>query len=132
MPRLRYRILSVLALSGTVLALLLTGEQLATMTGWLPWPDSPAAAGYSHIDKLMHAGMFAACGYFIVLGWLTKNLQIVPLYLALLALGGSTEWLQGGIPGRSADCWDVAADAAGAAAGVGLGLYFLRRTSSPD
>lgn len=131
MPRLRYRIISVLALFATLLALLLTGEQLAALTSWLPWPESATVAGYSSVDKLMHAGMFAVCGYFIVLGWLTRNLQILPLYLGLLALGGSTEWLQGSIPGRSADFWDVVADAAGAATGVALGLYLLwRHTSS--
>ncbi|MFO7551810.1 MAG: VanZ family protein [Haliea sp.] len=131
MPRLRYRIFSALALSGTMLALLLTGEQLAVLTSWLSWPESATVAGYSHADKLMHAGMFAVCGYFMVLGWLTRNLQILPFFLGLLALGGSTEWLQGAIPGRSADVWDVVADAAGAAAGVALGLYLLRRHASP-
>lgn len=121
----------MLALSGTVLALLLTGDQLELLTSWLPWPEGATVVGYSHVDKLMHAGMFAVCGCFIVLGWLTRNLQILPLSVGLLVLGGSTEWLQGYIPGRSADVWDVVADAAGAAAGVALGLYLLRRHGSP-
>lgn len=129
MPRLRYRIISVLALFATLLALLLTGEQLATLTSWLPWPERPRATRYSHADKFVHAGLFAICGYFIVLGWLTRNVQILPFYLGLLVLGGCSEWLQGDIPGRGADNWDVLADAGGAAAGVVLGLYVLGRKS---
>lgn len=121
----------MLALSGTLLALLLTGEQLAALTSWLPWPERAAVAGYSHVDKLMHAAMFALCGYFFVLGWLSSRLQILPLYLGLLVVGGSTEWLQGHIPGRSADVWDLVADAAGAATGVAVGLYWLRRNTAP-
>lgn len=127
MPRLRYRIIAVFALLATTLALLLSGEQLAMLAGWWPWRETTGPARYSNLDKLAHALMFAVCGYFIVFGWVTKNVQALPLYLALLALGGCTEWLQVGIPGRTADTWDWFADAAGAAVGVALGLLLLRR-----
>ncbi|MDO8862368.1 VanZ family protein [Haliea sp. E1-2-M8] len=127
MPRLRYRIISVFTLLATLLALLLSGEHLAMLAGWWPWRDGASAASYSNQDKLVHAGMFAISGYFVVLGWVSRNIQAIPLYLGLLALGGCTEWLQGNIPGRGADNWDLVADAAGAAVGVTLGLCSLRR-----
>lgn len=127
MPRIQYRLISVFALSATLLALLLPGEYLALFAAWWSWGGDPGSAGFGHMDKLVHAAMFAICGYFIVLGWLSRRAQIVPLYLGLLALGAGTEWLQGYIPGRGADSWDIVADAAGTAAGVAFGLYLLSR-----
>jgi len=127
LSRLQYRIISVFALFVTLLVLLLPGEYLAVLSGWWPWQAGARAVSHSHLDKLVHASLFAACGYFIVLGWLSKNTQILPLYLGLLVLGGCTEWLQAEIPGRGPDAWDVVADAAGAVVGVALGLYLLRR-----
>jgi VanZ family protein len=56
-----------------------------------------------------------------------RIVSVFALLVTLLALGGCTEWLQAEIPGRGPDTWDVIADAAGAAVGVTLGLYFLRR-----
>ena len=132
MPRIRYRIISVFALLATLLALLLPGEQLSLLTKWWQWGGESVDAGFRHMDKLVHAALFAICGYFIVLGWLSRRAQIVPLYLGLLALGGSTEWLQGYIPGRGADSWDIVADAAGAAVGVAFGLYLLKRRPLPS
>lgn len=127
MPRIWYRIISVFTLFATLLALLLPGEHLALFSAWWPWGGDPAGAGFDHLDKLVHVAMFAICGYFIVLGWLTRRAQIVPLYIGLLALGGCTEWLQVYIPGRGADSWDIVANAAGAAAGVAFGLYLRKR-----
>jgi len=127
LPRIRYRIISVFTLLATLLALLLPGEQLSLLVGWWPWGGDSADGGLPHMDKVVHSAMFAICGYFIVLGWLSRRAQIVPLYLGLLALGGGTEWLQGHIPGRGADSWDIVANAAGAAAGVAFGLYLRKR-----
>lgn len=118
-------------LLATLLALLLPGEQVSLLTGWWQWGGDPAGAGFPHADKVVHAALFAICGYFIVLGWLSRRAQLVPLYLGLLALGGCSEWLQGYIPGRGADSWDFIADAAGAAVGVAFGLYLLKPKPPP-
>lgn len=127
MPRLRYRIISVFTLLATLLALLLSGEHLALLTGWWPWRESDGVSRYSHLDKLGHAGMFAACACFMVLGWVTRSFQALVLYLGLLVFGGGTEWLQASIPGRHPDIWDAVANAAGAAAGLAFALLLLRR-----
>lgn len=125
LTRRGYRILSALVVSATVLALLLSGEQLAALSRWWPWPGGRASAGFVHTDKVVHAALFAACGYCLVMGWLTRYGQLLPLYLALLMLGVGTEWLQAQIPGRGADAWDLAADAVGAALGAALALHRL-------
>jgi hypothetical protein len=124
--RFRYRILSVCVLLVTLLALLLSGEHVAMLAIWWPWSGSMVSNSLSHADKVIHAALFAACGYFIVLGWLTRTVQLLPLYLALLILGGCTEWLQAQIPGRGPDPWDLVADAVGAALGVASGLLRLK------
>jgi VanZ family protein len=115
-------------LSATVLALLLSGEQLASLSRWWPWSGGGTPAGFAHADKITHAALFAACGYCLVMGWLTRTAQLLPLYLALLVLGGGTEWLQAQIPGRGADAWDLVADAVGAALGITLALHNFRRS----
>ena len=124
--RFRYRILSVCVLLVTLPALLLSGEHVAMLATWLPWSSSKASNSLSHADKAIHAVLFAACGYFMVLGWMTRTVQLLPLYLALLIIGGGTEWLQGQIPGRGSDPWDLFADAVGAALGAAAGLLRLR------
>ncbi len=111
----------------TLTLLLQSGEQLSLLAQWLPWSGRDSTTGFSHMDKLVHAGMFALCGYSLVLGWLARGTRILPLYLGLLALGAGTEWLQAYIPGRSPDAWDMAADALGAALGVATGFFRLQR-----
>ncbi len=126
MSRFRYRIIGFVTLSFTLVALLLPGEYLDLLASWSPWRGSAQAAGFAHLDKLVHAGMFAVCGCLVVLGWLTRSFQVLPLFLGMLVFGVGTEWLQGSIPGRSPDAWDAVADAAGAAVGMALGLLLLR------
>ncbi len=115
------------AVLATLVALLQSGASLSLLAQWWPWPERDASEGLSHMDKLAHAGMFAICGYSLVLGWLTRGAQILPIYLGLLAMGVSTEWLQADIPGRSTDAWDLVADAVGATLGVAAGWHRLRR-----
>jgi VanZ family protein len=49
-----------------------------------------------------------------------------------VAYGISDEWHQSFVPGRHADPWDVAKDAAGALAGVALGHGLSRRPATAE
>ena len=91
-----------------------------------PFPFLPGEL-FSH-DKLLHAGAYAllaglAAGALARLGPVRAA---VAAALLAAAYGGTDEWHQSFVPGRDSDAADLAADAAGALAGAGAGLLFLR------
>jgi hypothetical protein len=84
------------------------------------WPDGVGAGGPDHLDKAAHAASFA------VLAWtgLRAGLPVRLLAVALSAHAGSSELVQAALlPGRSGDVWDVVADLAGVALGVGAASW---------
>jgi VanZ family protein len=88
---------------------------------------------FSGFDKLVHAGIFGIFG--LLLAWALSEPGEHPgwgrMAVAFLigALGGVLDEIhQVFVPGRRADIWDAAADMAGAAAGVGLGVLVRVRT----
>jgi VanZ family protein len=109
----------------------------AALIGWAshqshPFLDIPEGI-LSH-DKLIHVGVF---GVLAVLSVRALRLApLTPVRAVLLAWVLSTGWglvdeiHQSFIPGRDASPWDVAADAAGAAAGACLRGAGLRRVGS--
>lgn len=117
-----YRRLAVLGIGLTVLVLLLPGAVVEAIADWVKQilpvlsEDSSGAAG--HLDKLVHAVLFAVCGFLVASGWWQVGQPLWPLFLFLLGLGVLTELLQYPIPGRTASFWDVVADGAGALIGL--------------
>lgn len=139
MPRMRpssrpirySRICAVSAFALTLLLVLLPGDTLKAgaqwLRQWLPFMRDFGGAGGGHFDKVAHATSFGLCGFLLALGWLDQVRHWLLLYAILVVTGIGTEILQHFIPGRSADVWDAAFDAGGAAVGLGLGVWYWRR-----
>ncbi|EKE87601.1 VanZ family protein [Idiomarina xiamenensis] len=101
-----------------MMARLLFAVVLMVVSALFLWQFPPSAApAIPHFDKLVHVSLFfilAACLHyaFALPHWLA--------FLLLLGYGVVIELVQGLTPSRSADGWDVLADAAGA-----LSYYLL-------
>lgn len=94
-------------------------------SGPLP-PQTPSLPG---LDKLAHAAIYALLAFLAARAFATLSLlvdtRVLPWAAAIFAAvyGLSDEVHQAFVPGRTADIWDLAADAAGAIAGA----YFYHR-----
>ncbi|WP_165865723.1 VanZ family protein [Vallicoccus soli] len=78
-------------------------------------PSAGGAAGVPHLDKLVHAAVFAA----VAVTGRRAGLPAGPLLAVLLGHAVLSEVLQGALlPGRSGDPLDAVADAAGAVLGL--------------
>lgn len=95
-----------------------------------PFPFVPKAI-LSH-DKLLHMGAYGVFGA-LLLGVLARGRTGALGRAAALAVllsagyGATDEWHQSFVPGRDADPWDWAADAAGSIAGAAAMALILRR-----
>jgi VanZ family protein len=78
-------------------------------------------------DKAVHAVLFAAFAtlIWVVLGGRRPFADVVAPLVAI-GIGVADEWAQSFVPGRSVDAADLAADAFGALAAIGV-LTMLRR-----
>ncbi|HEV8078612.1 MAG TPA: VanZ family protein [Marinobacter sp.] len=113
---LRLRFLWRLALLASIAAILF----LATTAGPLPVPSAPS-------DKVNHLIAFLELTLLVRLGWpQLKPLHFIPL---LLGFGMLIEIVQATLPYRDFSLADVAADAAGIAAGM-LIWPWLKKFSS--
>ena len=80
-------------------------------------------------DKLLHSAAYALMGWLVCRALAGTRLKRPAARLYLLALvitvvyGLSDEWHQSFVPGRTADGWDLMADALGALLGV-VGYHF--------
>ena len=123
-----YRLVAVLLLLGTGVALLLPGDALLAIARWAaafwPFSGSGIVANTGLLDKIVHGALFAACGFALVRAWSGGASRLVVFYFLLFAYGVLTEVGQLFVPGRSASAADLVADAIGAACGVGLGWYW--------
>jgi hypothetical protein len=84
------------------------------------WPSGVGGGGPEHVDKVVHAASFAA------LGWtgVRAGLPVATLVAALAAHAVTSEVVQATLlPDRSGDPWDVAADVAGVALGLGAASW---------
>jgi VanZ family protein len=92
----------------------------------IPGSGIPRNVVFAH-DKLLHALVFAGLG---ACAWHALR-RPVPAWLIAVGWGGLDELHQKFVPGRMSDPWDLAADAAGAALGVGVvlmaAMYARRR-----
>jgi VanZ family protein len=88
---------------------------------------TPPGPDFVMKDKLAHFGEYFILGLllFAGIGWTVSRSGFIT-FLFLFAVGVSVaaldELLQSYIPGRNMDLYDWFADAAGVAAGVGLGI----------
>lgn len=85
---------------------------------WLAFDPQPPAAATTSLDKLDHALAFAVMAFSARLGW-PRARALAPA-LALLALGALIEIVQLGVPGRSSELADLAADGVGITIGLAL------------
>jgi VanZ family protein len=104
---------------GNLLAVYLIAVFGLTLT---PLPESPEASG--QIDKVVHFGLFAGLAVLVHWNLWSRRLRASTAAFAASAVAGLIELLQGPIPYRGADVWDLVAGAAGAMlVGAGIGLW---------
>lgn len=121
-----YRRLAIACLLFTFVALVIPGNQLYALSRTLQELlslevslPSPPGGG----DKLVHAGLFVACGFFLQAGLFLPQVGWPGRLVMLVGYGALTELVQLAVPGRSASPYDFLADTIGA--GLGLGLAWL-------
>lgn len=88
-------------------------------------PNPPTVETGLPLDKLVHVGLFASVGLLGVLAGVPVRWLVLGLALQAVL----SEAIQGLVPGRGADLWDVVADISGMVVGVGLGVR-MRATRS--
>lgn len=95
----------------------------------IPGSSVPDAVLFS-FDKVGHFGMFFIGALLWMRTWPDRAARV---FAAGLAFSVGTELYQGLLPllGRSADPFDVLADALGLAVGLGLALWLQRRQRVP-
>lgn len=98
-----------------------------------PFPFLPQEI-FTH-DKLLHLGAYALLAAFAVAALPRAGLRSLGRMVAIAAIvaaayGATDEWHQSYVPGREADPWDWAADAAGAVLGASAMVLLLRRRNS--
>ena len=100
---------------------------------------TPPGPDFVMKDKLAHVAEYSILGLllFLNIGWTVSRSRVVT-FLFLFAVGASIaaldELLQSYIPGRHMSIFDWLADAAGIAAGAGLGVVigrWIKRKSAP-
>jgi VanZ family protein len=90
--------------------------------------DALPSAGAPHADKLAHAVAYALLAWLLARSARAEAAGVLALCAgAAAAYGVLDEVHQAFTPGRDANGWDVAADAAGAAVGVCLRCWRARR-----
>ncbi|MDT0214618.1 VanZ family protein [Rothia sp. ARF10] len=88
-------------------------------------PSAGGAPGVPHLDKLVHASVFALP---VLLGLLAR-LPLVPVVVVMALHAPVSEVLQGTLlPQRSGDPWDAVADLVGVALGAVVATVVLRRS----
>jgi VanZ family protein len=98
---------------------------------WLSNQQSlPAPMWFEFQDKIYHAGAYFIMG---ILAWRSfRHIITVPIVLALVSVlfcslyGGTDEWHQSFVVGRSSDVRDWLADTSGAGLAMVI-LYFFQR-----
>ncbi|MBL8946168.1 MAG: hypothetical protein JNK45_23580 [Myxococcales bacterium] len=102
----RWRLAVAIGWTAAVLAML-----------WAPPPPPPDVI-IPHFDKYVHFAFFLGIG----LAWRTAGLRPAWVLGAGTVLGAITEIVQASLPWpRSADAWDVVADALGLVVALGIG-----------
>jgi VanZ family protein len=87
-----------------------------------PVPSTPLA-GSSHLDKLVHFGIFLGFALFL---HVDRAPKVWSTLLISLAFAAAIELVQSVLPYREGDWWDFLAGAAGAAAGI-IGMLMIER-----
>jgi len=100
-------------------------------------PELPSVPG---VDKVLHCGAYFVWATLCLIalgvtGWpRSRDLRAIAAILLTIAYGASDEIHQSFVPGRSADGWDLVADASGAVLAVllePLGQRLWARWRSP-
>lgn len=105
-PPPRWRLVVAVGWTAAVLAML-----------WAPPPPPPDVV-IPHFDKYVHFAFFLGIG----LAWRAAALRPAWVLTAGTVLGAITEIVQASLPWpRSADAWDVVADALGLVVALGIG-----------
>lgn len=82
-----------------------------------PGTPTPGTPG---VDKLLHLGAYGTLGLLLArgLGGAPGRAAMVGLVVAGVCIGIGDEWIQSGVPGRTASAADLVADLVGVAGGV--------------
>lgn len=93
-----------------------------------PVPSTPLEQA-SHVDKLVHFGIFLGFALFL---HADRAPKVWWTLLASFAFAAAIELVQSVLPYREGDWWDFVAGAAGATAGCILMLMIERRARRPS
>lgn len=121
----RSKRLAVFLLLFTLLLLSLPGSVLELLKIIWPFASDSSSTGDLPVDKIVHAGLFAACTWAVLQGWPRQALLLVAAMGVFAIL---TECIQLFIPGRSASTLDFLADALG----IGLAYSWWKVRGSPS
>ena len=94
--------------------------------------DEPTSPPFPHFDKVAHAGMWFLMGALGGGALKRRTSQLLGLLAALCLLGVAVEVAHLWIPGRSFEWLDAVADGTGAAAAIGLWLFWITWGGDPD
>ena len=101
---------------------------LILVTAVIPIPEGPELP---HLDKAVHLCEYLLLAWLMSIalraGGLTAHDYLILAWIYATSYGLLIELIQGLLPWRSADLWDAAANAAGAAIGVWLGRRLPKR-----
>jgi VanZ family protein len=102
-------------------------------SSWLPFASQlQQASPHGHVDKLVHASLFALMGALATRGWAYDRSKWALVLLGVFGLAPLTELLQAWVPGRGSSWADGAADLLGMALGVGAALLTQRKLQVPN
>jgi VanZ family protein len=99
---------------------------LVLVVAWFAFSSVTGSDPFEHVDKVKHVLAFGCLAVAASLGWAASRQTTFRIACALVLYGVFIEAVQFFIPGREASALDVAADAAGIAAGL-LAVHAARR-----
>lgn len=92
-------------------------------------PELPVKTVFYGMDKVLHAVCYAVLGFFFSFSFKPREkpqplIRVIVITLMVAVYGALDELHQSFIPGRDADIYDLAADAAG---GLAAAVIFCKR-----
>jgi VanZ family protein len=104
---------------------------LLALVSWFAFKPATPAADFTFQDKAEHFLAFATLALVASIGWAQRRTQQLAVASGLLGYGVFIELVQTQLPTRNGSVADLAADAAGVAAGLWLSLQLRAWADRP-